>query len=104
MLAPIAGYLVADRTFPRGLKTAQPDIRLALFGRRRPLSVIEARAHPAFGPVGFMASLLVGMMLNVVIRSFEFLLAMPAMNSHAPAWGIALFRMMTLDVVILSFF
>lgn len=102
--APLAGYLVACRAFPRGLKTAQPDIRMSIFGRWRRLSVIDARAHPAFGPVGFMASLLVGMMLNVVIRSFEFLLAIPALNSHAPDWGIALFHMMTLDVVILSFF
>ncbi len=102
--APMAGFMLAAASFPRGIKTAQPDIRLALYGRWRSLSLLEAKAHPAFGPVGFMASLLVGMLLNVVIRSFEYLLAVPAMNAHAPEWGTALFHLMTMDVVVMNFF
>ena len=51
-----------------------------------------------------MASLLVGMLLNVVIRTVEFFTAVPAMSWHAPAWGQALFAWMALDVVVTGFF
>jgi hypothetical protein len=68
------------------------------------LSPSDAAARPAFGAVGFMASLLVGMLLNVVIRTFEFFTAVPAMSYHAPAWGQALFAWMALDVIVTGFF
>jgi hypothetical protein len=50
-----------------------------------------------------MASLLIGMLLNVAIRSFEFLLAVPAMNHHAPEWGTTIFHMMAFDVIAMNF-
>jgi hypothetical protein len=103
-LAPIAGYRIAAGSFPDGVITAQPDIRLAIYGKWRRLSVLDARANPAFGPTGFMASLLIGLLLNVVLRSFEFLTAMPAVSGGAPAWSQALFHLMAADVVIMSFF
>jgi hypothetical protein len=103
-LAPIAGYLVASGSFPRGLIAGQPQIRFAIYGRWRALGVIEARQNPAYGPAGFMASLLVGLLLNVVVRTFEFLLSMPAMGGSAPLWGDRLFGLMAADVVIMSFF
>lgn len=103
-LAPIAGFAVAAGTFPRGLLAAQPAIRLSLYGRWRALNVIEARQSPQFGPAGFMASLLIGLLLNVVVRSFEFLLAMPAMGGAAPLWGDRLFALMAADVIVMSFF
>ena len=103
-LAPIAGFTVAAGSFPRGLLTAQPALRFARYGRWRPLDVLEARRNPVFGPAGFMASLLVGLLLNVVVRSFEFLLAMPAMGGAAPLWGDRLFALMAADVIVMSFF
>lgn len=102
--APIAGYLIATRSFPTGVLTAQPDLRLSLYGKWRQLNVLDAKSHPAFGPAGFMASMLIGLLLNVVLRTFEFLMAVPAMNAHAPDWGQALFNLMAADVVVMSFF
>lgn len=103
-LAPIAGYMIASASFPRGTLTAQPEIRLSLFGKWRRLSVLDAKDNTACGPAGFLASLLIGLLLNVVLRSFEFLLAMPALNHHAPEWGQILFHLMAADVVVMSFF
>lgn len=102
--APLAGLWLAQRSFPAGILTAQPDIRLSVYGKWRRLSVTEARADPVFGPAGFMASLLIGLLLNVVVRSFEFLVAIPPLNSHAPQWGQALFHMMAADVIVTGFF
>ena len=103
-LAPVAGYVVATGSFPRRLLTAQPSIRLSQYGRWRRLDVLEAHKSPVFGPAGFMASLLIGLLLNVVVRSFEFLVAMPAMGGAAPLWGDRLFALMAADVVVMSFF
>lgn len=103
-LAPIAGYRIAAGSFPNGVLTAQPDIRLSIYGKWRQLSVLDARSNPAFGPTGFMASLLIGLLLNVVLRSFEFLLAMPAVTGEAPAWSQAMFHLMAADVIVMSFF
>lgn len=101
--APIAAYIIADRVFPRGVLMQQPEIRLARYGKWRPVNVLAARAHPMFGPTGMMASLLIGMLLNVPVRSLEFLAAVPAMNGHAPLWGQVLIAAMTADVVMMNF-
>lgn len=74
------------------------------WGRWRRLRIGQVRLHPLFGPAGFMASLLIGMLLNVVLRSFEFLLAMPALTTQSPTWGRELFVLMAADVGIMSFF
>ena len=68
------------------------------------LDLLAAHDHPAFGPAGLMASLLIGLLLNVVLRSGEFLLAMPAVNAHAPGWAARLFALMATDVAVMSFF
>ena len=104
LIAPIAGYLVAAGAFPNGNAMAQPEIRLSRFGRWQSVSITDARAHPAFGPAGFMASLLVGLGLNVVVRTGEFLMAVPAMSLHAPGWGLTFLYTMTLDLAVMSFF
>lgn len=103
-LAPIAGYRIASGSFPRGVLMAQPDIRLCFYGKWRRLNLLDARSSPLFGPAGFMASLLAGLLLNIVMRSFEFLLAVPALNHHAPGWGQALFHLMAADVAVMGFF
>jgi hypothetical protein len=101
--APIAAYWLADQVFPRGSLMQQPEIRLARYGKWRPVNVLAARQHPMFGPTGMMASLLIGMLLNVPVRSLEFLAAVPAMNGNAPLWGQVLLAAMTADVVVMNF-
>lgn len=103
-LAPIAGYRITAGSFPRGLLSAQPSIRLARLGSWRPLDVMQARTNPLFGPTGFMASLLLGMMLNVPVRTLEYLAAVPAVSPTGPAWAQLLFHAMTIDVIVMNFF
>ncbi|MFA6220545.1 MAG: DUF2569 domain-containing protein [Erythrobacter sp.] len=102
-LAPIAGLRLAEAAFPQGAVKWQPGFRLAVVGRWRPVDRATARAHPLFGPAGFLASLLIGMLLNVVLRSGEFLLAVPAMGAMAPAWGRTIFVAMAFDVIAMNF-
>lgn len=100
--APVATLFLALRLFPRGAVYAQPAIRLARYGRWRKVDCLEARALPIFGATGLMASLLVGMLLNVPVRTAEFLMAIPAMGSHAPGWYSVLFHVMVTDLVVMS--
>lgn len=103
-LAPIAGYRVAAGSFPRGLLSAQPMIRLSRYGSWRRLDPLSARQNPAFGPTGFMASLVAGILLNVPFRTFEFMLAIPAVAPQAPAWAHGLLLAMTIDLIAMNFF
>ena len=103
-LAPIAGYRVAAGSFPRGLLSGQPLIRLARLGRWEALDPLKARARTQFGPAGFMASLLAGIILNVPVRTLEYLAAIPAVDSAAPLWAQAIFRAMTVDLIVMNFF
>lgn len=101
--APIIGFMLARTASRSPSMTAQTHFRIALLGRWHKLAPIEAQALPAYGVFGFMASLLVGLLLNVVIRTVEFFTAVPAMGAHAPQWGRALFALMAADVVVTSF-
>ncbi len=103
ILAPIAGYWAAAGSFPRGFLSAQPRFRIAILGRWQRVSVIEAWKDPRFGPTGFMASLLIGLMLNVPVRLLEFVAAVPAMNANGPVWGQTLFLTMAAEVCAMSF-
>ena len=104
LIAPVAGFVIAREAFSLRENRVQPSLRLAVVGRWKRLDAITARANAAYGPVGFMASLIVGMMMNVVFRTGEFMLAVPVMGQAAPIWGQAMFWTMTLDVVVTSFF
>lgn len=104
VIAPVAGFLIARDAFRRRESRAQPRWRLAFFGRWRNLDPVSVRRTPGYGPVGFMTSLVVGMMLNVVFRTGEFMLAVPVMGEAAPLWGQTMFWVMTADVVVTSFF
>jgi hypothetical protein len=103
-IAPVAGLRLTLRAFPNGLITARPAFHLSRYGRWTRVDAIRAIDNPDFGPSGFMASLLIGLLLNVVIRSGEFLVAVPALSSAAPEWGQALFHVMAADVAVMSFF
>jgi hypothetical protein len=102
--APIAGYRIAAGSFPRGLLSAQPSVRLCRYGAWQQLDPLVARQNPAFGPTGFMASLTAGILLNVPFRSIEFIMAIPAIPPSAPGWAHGLMLAMTFDVVAMNFF
>lgn len=100
---PVAACIIGNKLFRQGALYEQPRIRLARYGKWQAIDCLTARQHKLFGPTGMMASLVIGMMLNVPVRSLEFLAAVPAMNSHAPIWGQILFAAMTFDVVVMNF-
>jgi len=103
-LSPVAGYRVAAGSFPRGLLSAQPFFRIARLGKWRPLDIVEARGNPAYGPAGFMASLLFGILLNVPVRTAEYLAAIPSVGANAVGWAQVLHLAMTADVIVMNFF
>jgi hypothetical protein len=101
---PVAGYRVAAGCFPHGLLSGQPIVRLCRYGSWRQLDPLTARQDPGFGPTGFMASLLVGLLLNVPFRTFEFIVGIPAVSPNAPGWAQVLMVAMTVDLVVMGFF
>ena len=100
VVAPFVSTLLALRWFRDGHLHRQPAVRLACVSRWRTLSPAEAERHPLYGTNGIMVSLLVGMMLNVVVRAAEYLAAMPPLPAAAPRWLSALHFAMTFDVVL----
>ncbi|MDP9423510.1 MAG: DUF2569 domain-containing protein [Pseudomonadota bacterium] len=100
--APLVSMALALHWFRNGDELAQPVYRLAIAGRWRNVSADQARRHTLYGSGGIMVSLLVGMLLNVPVRSLEYLAAMPALAGHVPEWLSTLRFVMTLDVVLLS--
>lgn len=103
LTSPFLAYWAANALFPCGTDFARPAIRLARVGNWRPLDALAARDHPAFGPVGIMASLLLGMLLNVPIRTAEFMAGVPAMTGSAPVWGQMIYFAMATDLVVMNF-
>lgn len=101
--SPVVGYRLTAGSFPRGLISGQPIVRLCRYGSWERVDPLAARRSPAFGPTGFMASLLVGILLNVPFRSFEFMLTIPAIPPGSPAWATQLMVAMTADVVVMNF-
>lgn len=100
--APLVSMGLALYWFRRGDELPQPAYRLAVAGRWRKVNAAEAHRHPLYGSSGIMVSLLVGMLLNVPVRSLEYLAAVPALAGEVPEWLSTLRLMMTLDVVLLS--
>lgn len=99
---PVGSLLLGLRLFPAGRLHAQPAFRLAQFGRWRKVDCLKAREMSQFGLFGVMASLLLGIALNVPVRTLEFVSSLPALGSFAPSWFISLYSVMLADVVILS--
>lgn len=102
-LSPALAWRLAMAAFPPDRPIHRSRFTLARIGRWRNVSRLEARDFAQFGPFGFMASLMIGMLLNVPIRAGEFLLAVPAIDSMAPAWGRTIFLVMAFDVFAMSF-
>ncbi len=102
-LAPTAGYALVVQCFTNGTITAQPRQRLAQVGRWSSVSTDEARQQQNFGMSGLLVSLVAGLLLSMMLRLGEYLLAMPAIPRVAPAWALAMSDAMTFDLVYLSF-
>jgi hypothetical protein len=102
VVAPFASTLLALRWFSSGHLQPQPATRLARVGRWVAVPRASAERHELYGTGGIMASLLVGMMLNVPIRAAEYLAAMPPIPSSPPHWLSVLHFVMTFDVVMFA--
>lgn len=102
-LAPAAGYALVVRCFTTGMIAAQPRLRLAQVGSWTSVSPAEARQRQDFGMSGLLVSLVTGLLLSMVLRLGEFMLAMPAIPRTAPPWALAMFDAMTFDLIYLSF-
>lgn len=102
VVAPFASTLLALRWFRDGHLQPQPTTRLARFASWRTVDPREAMRHPLYGTSGIMVSLLVGMMLNVPVRTAEYLASMPPLVGAPPKWLATLHFMMTFDVVVFS--
>lgn len=100
--APVAVLFLLLRIFPANGLFAQPEIRLARYGKWRDLNCLEANSHPLFGTTGMMASLVIGMLINVPFRSIEFLMGIPSLGSHPPLWFSELFALMAADLVVMN--
>jgi hypothetical protein len=100
VLAPVISTLLALRWFADGDRQPQPRTRLARLGRWRDVTVFEASRDPLYGAGGIMASLLVGIMLNVPVRAAEYFVSMPPLPLGSPPWLAALHFALTLDVVL----
>ncbi|WP_260482901.1 DUF2569 family protein [Sphingomicrobium flavum] len=101
-IMPLISMGLALKWFARGEAMAQPEFRLARAGAWKSVSAQGAKAHPLYGTSGIMVSLLIGMLLNVPVRSMEYLVAIPAITEAVPGWLSTLHFMMTFDVVLLS--
>lgn len=101
--SPVLGYRIAARAFSRGARADQPAVRLARYGRWRGAGAEEVARASIAGPAGFLVSLIVGLLLNVPVRSLEFLAVVPAINPADPRWAHVLVAAMTCDVVLMNF-
>ena len=100
-LAPAFAFLFALEWFPQNAPWPQPAVRLARYGTWRTATDRE-RATPLCGPTGIMASLVLGMLLNVPLRAAEFLTAIPPLQLAQPGWLQALYVMSLADVTLVS--
>ncbi|SCW85007.1 Protein of unknown function [Sphingobium faniae] len=99
---PLCSLALGLKLFPRGALFDQPAIRLAQLGRWRRVDCVTARDMNHYGLFGVMASLLIGLLINIPVRTAEFLTAMPALGGHAPHWFTGIYAMMLADCVIIS--
>lgn len=100
--SPALGYRVAQATLAQGVLTARPAPWLA---RLRPWPTFApSGSDQASGavPVGLLASLIVGLLFNVVVRSLEFVMVAPAINPQDPAWAHVLMKCLSLNVIAMN--
>ena len=101
--APALGFALVNSVFPKGRLSAQPSIRMCRYGQWASVSAAAARLQPNFGMSGSLVSLVGGLMLSISMRMIEYSVAMPAVPVGAPTWALAMFRIMTFDLIFFSF-
>jgi hypothetical protein len=99
--APVASLMLAFHWFRDGEQLGQPGLRIARFGRWQSIGLTQAQTMSLYGSSGLMASLMLGILINVPMRSLEFLAAVPEIATR-PLWLGTLSTMMLADVVLLS--
>jgi hypothetical protein len=102
VIAPITTILLMLNWFNDDAKREQPVIRLSRYGRWDGLDQEKARDHPFFGTSGLMASLLLGVLINIPVRTAEFMFTVPAIGGFAPGWLQILHTTMILDVAVVN--
>ena len=100
VLTPVISTLLALRWFAGGENQPQPATRLAVIGRWRTVPRAQATRDPLYGTSGIMASLLIGILLNVPVRAAEYFVSIPPIPIAAPRWLSVLHFAMTFDVVL----
>lgn len=98
-LAPLIGLRLARSAFPADILYAIPDIDLRPGRRWHRLDPLAARDHPCFGTGGLIAGLAIGLLLNVAIRTAEFLAAVPAMAAVSDGWAHRLYLLLAADCI-----
>ena len=84
---------VLDR-YPAHSLSNQPSLRLARLGRWRQIPALECSAFEKYGSGGLLTMLIAGLLLNIPVRVFEFMAAMPAPKLHTPSWYLSLHDIM----------
>jgi len=102
LLSPLAGLILAMRAFPRDTLLALPTIALARMGNWIELHPLAAAEHPRFGAGGLMAGLAIGLLINIPMRTAEFLAAVPAVAGVGPGWSHAMFVAFGIDCIVFN--
>lgn len=102
-LAPLLGLRLASKAYPAGAQRNRLEFHLSQWGNWKRIDEGKASATAAYGPYGLMACLMFGLLLNVPVRAFEFLLAVPAIHGAAPDWARSIFLVMAADVIVMGF-
>lgn len=100
-LAPLLGYLIGRDAFAGEYR--QPATRLSVLGSWRDITPSSARESRHFGQAGLMATLLIGLLGGVGLRTIEYAITLPALNGHAPDWVHSLFLLATAELVATNF-
>nr|WP_166180953.1 DUF2569 domain-containing protein [Altererythrobacter segetis] len=101
--APVLGYRFAIACAVRTGDRRQPSFRLARFGRWREAGPLDRRRARIGGKAGFLVSLMVGLLLNVPVRSLKFLAIVPPIVPADPYWSQVLVATFTLQAATVNF-
>jgi hypothetical protein len=102
VIAPITSVLLMLSWFPDDARREQPVFRFSRYGSWTALDQEKARIHPLFGTSGLMASLLLSVLINIPVRTAEFMFTVPAIGAYAPNWLRTLHTTMILDVAVVN--
>lgn len=102
LLTPVIGVVLARHAFPADVVYAVPRVNLAPVGRWRAVDPLSARAHPHFGPGGMVAGLAIGLLLNIVVRTGEFMAAVPALAAVVDGWAYSIYLALAADCLIFN--